>query len=88
MNTIWGHTSAADRRSAAPCVVRKAGSLRVAAEFVRVVAQVLQGNQDVVRPVNQEVIPVLRLGWLSAHSLLWHCKDDRIIEVEFSVFML
>lgn len=43
-------------------------------------AKVLQGNQDVVWPINQKVIPVFRLGWLSAHSFHRHCEDNNMIE--------
>lgn len=80
MLAVLRHTSAADGRRPAPGVVGEAGSLRVAAELVRMVAQVLQGNQDVVGPINQKVITVFWLGWLSAHSLLWHCNDDKTIQ--------
>ena len=49
--------------SPAPCVVVQAGSLRDSSQLVGSVAQVLQGEENVVGPIHQEVVPVCWLGW-------------------------
>lgn len=56
-----GPTFATNRRISAPGVVGKAASLGAAAQFIGPIAEVLQGNQDVVGPIHQEAVPVGRL---------------------------
>ena len=42
----------ANRRSPTPGVVRKAGSLGDSTELIGLVAQVLEGNEDVIGSIN------------------------------------